>query len=65
MSICVLLGVVAIFGSVEAAPILGAILGGLLGGGHGMSDHSVDYSNSKLKIITHFLDSRLRITRSR
>ena len=50
-----MLGVVAIFGSVEAAPILGAIMGGLLGGGHGMSDHSVDYSNSKLKIITHFL----------
>jgi len=41
------LGVLAVLASVEAAPrkkrqILGAILEGLLGGGHGTSDNFVD-----------------------
>ena len=50
-----LLCVVAVVTSVEAAPrekrqILGAILGGLLGGGHGMSVPFVD-SFLKLEFI--------------
>lgn len=41
-----MLGVLAVLASAEAAPrekrqILGAILSGLLGGGHGISDRSI------------------------